>query len=121
MHQIKRWIHEAKTKKHCCFDDLNRIVKRILTRYGYLFPRYKKTSSGSKTVHHFNVPDVYPISLEKEHGSREFIPPRYKKLALDGLEALVQYIEATEPARLQGLAADDGQENVEGNDDVNRD
>ena len=97
MHRIKQWILEAKAKKHCQFDDLNKIVKRVISRYGETFPKYSVTRSGSKTVHHFNVPGLFPISLEKEHGSREFVPPRYKAYALEGIEALVAHIEQNLP------------------------
>jgi hypothetical protein len=94
VHRIKQWISEAKLQKHTKFDDLNKIVKRVLSQYPLMFPKYTKTQSGSKTVHHFNVPGVSPISLEKEHGSREFLPPRFKGIALDGLDALVAYVES---------------------------
>lgn len=98
MHRIKQWISEAKLQKNTKFDDLNKIVKRVISQYPQMFPKYKRTQSGSKTVHHFNVPGVFPISLEKEHGSREFLPPRFKGFALDGLDALVAYVESKLPS-----------------------
>jgi hypothetical protein len=52
-----------------------------------------------------------PISLEKEHGSREFLPPRYKTLALDGLDSIVAYIESRAPATKE---ADPGEEDEKG-------
>jgi hypothetical protein len=46
-------------------------------------------------VHHFNVTGVPVISIEREHGSREFLPKRFASFALDGLDALIAYIEAS--------------------------
>lgn len=111
MHRITEWIENARRQKNTRFDDLDKIVKRIVARYGKLFPKYKRTQSGSKTVHHFNVPGIMPISLEKEHGRREFLPPRYKTFALDGLDSLVAYIESKAPSTKD---VDSGEENERG-------
>lgn len=97
VHRIKEWMGQARNKKLVKFDDLDKIVRRLLARYGEMFPDYTQTRSGSKTVHHFNIPELMPISLEREHGSREFLPPRYKTFALDGLDAVVVYIESNLP------------------------
>ncbi len=93
MKRIRKWIAEVRAQKHVQFDDLNRIAVRCQKQYAYLFPRYKLNKDGSAFVHHFNVNGVAPISLEKEHGSREFVPPKYAKLALGNLEELANYIE----------------------------
>lgn len=111
MHRITEWIENARRQKNARYDDLDKIVRRIVARYGELFPKYSRTRSGSKTVHHFNVPGIMPISLEKEHGSREFLPPRYKTLALDGLDSIVAYIESRAPATKE---ADPGEEDEKG-------
>ena len=93
MKRIRQWIGEVRAQKHVKFDDLNRIAVRCQRDYSQLFPRYKLNKAGSSFVHHFNVNGVAPISLEKEHGSREFVPPKYAKLALANLEDLATYIE----------------------------
>ena len=51
------------------------------------------TKAGSKVVYHPNIEGLAPISLEKEHGSREFMPPRYAKFAIQGIDDLISYIE----------------------------
>ncbi len=94
MRKIKEWISAARGQKRVHSDDLDRIIRRCKQKYGYLFPRYTCTKNGSKSVHHFNAPNVYPISLERVHGSREYVPSRYKDLILDGLDGLVSYIES---------------------------
>lgn len=42
----------------------------------------------------FGLPNVFPISLEKEHGAREYVPPKYAKRAIVSLEELLAYIES---------------------------
>jgi hypothetical protein len=91
--KIKQWYFEARDKKHVHSDDLERIIKRALQRYGYLFPKYTVTKKGSRSVHHFNVSGVMPISIERPHGDRDFIPPRYVKYILEGLDGVINYIE----------------------------
>lgn len=87
-------LEEVESKKHVKFDDLNAIVNRCVTKFGHLFPRYTLTANGSRFVHHFNVAGLSPISLEKEHGSREYVPKTYVKLAVSGIKDLIAYIEA---------------------------
>lgn len=58
-----------------------------------LFPNYEETKDGSRTVFHFNVEGVSPISLEREHGKREYIPPRYAKFAIHGIQDVLDFIE----------------------------
>jgi hypothetical protein len=114
---IKQWIAESRERKNCTFDDLNKIAKRCQKRYDFLFPKYKLKKDGSSFVHHFNVPGVEPISLEKEHGSREYVPKFYAKLAIRNLEALVEYIEAnTTPAKYSGSTEDDDENESQQND-----
>lgn len=93
MKRIRVWIDEAREKKHVEYNDLDRIIQRCLKRFRGLFPSYKCTKGGSKTVHHFNVPGVDPISIEKPHGSREFVPRQYAKMIIDALDDLANYIE----------------------------
>jgi hypothetical protein len=91
--KIKAWYLEARDKKHIHSDDLERIIRRCLQKYGYLFPEYTITKNGSCRVHHFNVNGIMPISIERPHGNREFVPPRYAKYILDGLDSVISYIE----------------------------
>ncbi len=91
--KIKEWYLEARNQKHVHSDDLERIIKRCMQKFGYLFPKYTVTKKGSCTVHHFNVSGVMPISIERPHGNREFVPPRYVKYILEGLDGVINYIE----------------------------
>ena len=43
------------------------------------------------------MPGVSPISLEKEHGNRDFIPSKFAKRAIQGIEDALDFIEANEP------------------------
>lgn len=94
MRKIKEWLSEARNKKRVEYDDLDRIINRCLNKYRYLFPKYLPTKNGSKSVHHFNVPNVPPISIERPHGNREYIPSYYATLIIDGLDSLIAYIES---------------------------
>jgi hypothetical protein len=93
--KIKQWIAEARTQRRVHSDDLEKIIRRCTLKFGHLFPAYICTKNGSRSVHHFNVPGTHPISLERVHGNREYVPPRYVEFILDGLDALVAYIELT--------------------------
>ena len=93
MKKAKKWLEEVRQKKNVEFDDLDRIIQRCRVKQAALFPRYTCTKNGSKSVHHFNVQGVPPISLERPHGNREYVPTRYVNFVLDGLDALVVYIE----------------------------
>ena len=53
-------------------------------------------------MYHPNVKELSPISLEREHSSREFIPYRYAKFAIQGVDDLIFYIE-TCPDAERGL------------------
>lgn len=68
-------------------------------------------------MHHFNVVGVPPISLERVHGNREYVPRAYVTYILEGLDSLVNYIEMnskgefyddnSNKARADGNAEDD--------------
>jgi hypothetical protein len=62
-----------------------------------MFPTFRETKDGSRVVYSFNVEGVAPISLEKEHGSRDHIPPKFAKRAINGIEDLLTYIEGSLP------------------------
>jgi hypothetical protein len=91
--KIKQWLTEARSRKRVHSDELDRIINRCVKKYGHLFPLYECTRNGSKSVHHFNVSEVPPVSLERVHGNREYVPYRYATYILDGLETLVAFIE----------------------------
>jgi hypothetical protein len=96
--KIRRQFEEVRGKKHYVFDDLDPTIRRCLKHYGQLFPNHKVTKDGSRVVYHFGVEGVGPISLEKEHGSREYLPPRYAKFVMAGIETLLTYIEQSPDA-----------------------
>src|SRR5206468_8689438 len=87
---------QIRGKKHHSFDDFDPIIRRCLSEYAHLFPERQINKAGSKVVYHFNVEGVEAISLEKEHGSREFVPRHYAKLAMVGIEDLITFIENAE-------------------------
>lgn len=97
MKRIKQRIADLRLQKHKHFEDFYWIVRRIVQKYGTLFPRFTEKRQGSRYVFHFGESTLNPISLEKEHGARESIPRHYAKLALMGLDEVVAYIEAHLP------------------------
>jgi hypothetical protein len=107
--RIRRQFEQIKGKKRHCFDDFDPLIRRCLKEYAHLFPQQRVNLIGSKAVYHFNVEGVNPISLEKEHGSREFVPRYFAKLAMIGIEDLLTFIEGTVGAEL-------GPEEIEDNE-----
>lgn len=95
--KLRRALAEIANQKFKHFDDFEKIIKKIRTEYGHLFPQFKEVRNGSSYVYHFHVPGVWPISLEKEHGSREYIPPKFAKRAIQGIEDVLTFIEANVP------------------------
>jgi hypothetical protein len=91
--KIRKQFELVKGKKRHSFDDFDPIVRRCLSEYAHLFPERQINKAGSKVVYHFNVEAVDAISLEKEHGSREYVPRYYAKLALRGIEDLITFVE----------------------------
>jgi hypothetical protein len=90
-------LDEIRGQKHVQFHELNSLVERIVCQFKIHVPLYKRTQSGSKVVHHPNAPDTQPISLEKEHGSREHLPKRYAAFAIEGIERLLDYLDGLFP------------------------
>jgi hypothetical protein len=107
--KIRRQFEELRGKKHYVFDDLDPTIRRCLTHYGHLFPNSRVNKDGSRVVYHFGVEGVGPISLEKEHGSREYLPPRYAKIAIAGIEALLAHIEQSPAAAEEPMVECDGE------------
>lgn len=93
LRKLRRALTEIRGQKFKHFEDFERILKRILKEYGALFPSFRETRNGSSFVYHFGVSGVYPISLEKEHGSRDCIPPKFAKRAIQGIEDVLNFIE----------------------------
>jgi hypothetical protein len=91
--KIRKQFEQVKGRKHHSFDDLDPVIRRCLSGYAHLFPGRQINKAGSKVVYHFNVEGVEAISLEREHGSREFVPRHYAKLAMAGIEDLITFIE----------------------------
>jgi hypothetical protein len=106
--KIRRQFEEIRGKKHYLFDDLDPTIQRCFKHYGRLFPNRRVNKDGSRVVYHFGVEGVGPISLEKEHGSREYVPPRYAKIVIAGIEALLVYIEQSPEAAKESNSEDEG-------------
>lgn len=94
--KIREDFERVRVKKFHRFEDLNPLIERCIKHYGHLFPQKNVNKKGSKVVYHFNVPGVAPISIEKQHGSRDSIPKYFAKLILGGIEDLVTFIESIE-------------------------
>ena len=92
--KLRRELEGIRVGKHKTFAQLNGLAESIFEQFPEVFPTYEVNKKGSKFVHHPNVEDCQPISLEKEHGNREHVPHRYAKFALEGLERLLDYIES---------------------------
>lgn len=107
--KIRRQFDEIRGKKHYAFDDLDPTIRRCLKNYGLLFPNHKVNKDGSRVVYHFGVEGLGPISLEKEHGSREYLPPRYAKMVIAGIEALLDYIEQSPEAAKESTGEGEGE------------
>ena len=90
-------LKEIRAQKHKKFDEINGLARRVFSTFPDMFPRYTVTQKGCRLVHHPNVPGIRPISLEKEHGNRDSLPPRYAKYALDSIDDLLFYIESRLP------------------------
>ncbi len=91
--ECRRRLDEIKGQKHKHFDELNSLIERIVYQFGEFLPNYKKTSSGSRVVHHPSALGTQPISIEKEHGSRDHLPGRYASIAIEGIELLLDYLD----------------------------
>jgi hypothetical protein len=95
--KLRRRLADVRAQKFKHFADFEPIIKKICNEYGHLFPKFQETRNGSSYVYHFGIQGVYPISLEKEHGSRDFIPPKFAKFAIQGIEDVLDFIEANVP------------------------
>jgi hypothetical protein len=94
--KIRRDLEQVRGKKFHTFEDLDPLIQRCIKGYSPLFPNLDMNKRGSKIVYHFNVPGVNPISIERQHGSRDSIPRYYAKLIIAAIEDLVTFIEAQE-------------------------
>lgn len=94
MSSLRDEFSRLQSQKYLQFDDLDRMIRRIVDANPELFPRFKTKSKGTRVVYHFNVKDVWPISLEREHKGRDHVPAKFAKLALGGVEDLLIYVEA---------------------------
>ena len=61
--KIRKDLEQVRAKKLHKFEDLNPLIERCIRHYKSLFPQMTITKRGSKTVYHFNVPGVNPISI----------------------------------------------------------
>jgi hypothetical protein len=86
-------FQKLQSQKHLHFDDLDRMIRRIVSANRKLFPRFDVKTKGSRSVYHFNVAGLWPISLEREHKGRDHVLSKFAKLALAGIEELLIYVE----------------------------
>lgn len=91
--ECRERLEEIRSQKHKHFDELNTLINRIAHQFHDFLPNYRVTTKGSRMVHHFGVPGTHPVSLEKEHGPREFLPSRYAMFAITGIELLLDYLD----------------------------
>ena len=93
MSSVRDEFERLRSQKHLQFDDLDRMIRRIVNANAELFPRFKIKSKGTRVVYHFNVRNLWPISLEREHKGRDHVLAKFAKLALGGIEDLLIYVE----------------------------
>lgn len=101
LRKLRRRLDKLRAQKFQHFADFEPLIRKILNDYGYLFPRFQEKRNGSSYVYHFNVEGVAPISLEKEHGNRDCIPRRFAKLAMQGIDDVLTFIEANVAEQLE--------------------
>jgi hypothetical protein len=105
--KLRKRLHQLDCQKFKQFDDFEPIIRYIYKHFSPLFPSYRESKSGSRVVYSFNVPGVAPISLEREHGTREHIPHRFAKLAIGGIDDLLIFIESSLPEPEERGGTDD--------------
>jgi hypothetical protein len=105
--KVRREFEAVKDKKHHVFDDFDPIIRRCLKFYAHLFPNHRINKDGSRVVYHFGIEGLTAVSLEKEHGSREYVPRHYAKLAIAAIEELLVYIESSPGSELTGQSGED--------------
>ncbi|MGB7589794.1 MAG: hypothetical protein WCD04_03555 [Terriglobia bacterium] len=93
MSSLREEFEKLRSQKHLQFDDFDRIIRRIVNAHPELFPRFTTKSKGARVVYHFNVRNLWPISLEREHKGRDHVPTSFARLALGGIEDLLIYVE----------------------------
>jgi hypothetical protein len=106
--KLRSALAEVEGQKFKHFDDFQKIIKRIHREYGNLFPQFKENKDGSHYVYHFGMPGVFPISLVKEHGPQEHIPPKFAKRAIQGIEDVLTFIEENIPDDLETESEEEG-------------
>lgn len=92
--KLRNDLEQIRSKKFHKFADLDSLIQRCLKEHGHLFPKLSINKRGSKVVYHFGVAEVSPISIEREHGSRDSIPKYFAKRILAGIDDLIAYIES---------------------------
>jgi len=108
--KLRRALEEIRGQKFKHFDDFEKLITKIRREYGYLFPNFSENRNGNRYVYNFGVPEVNPISLEKEHGSRESVPRRYATFAIQGIEDVLTFIEVNAPDA-EGTASEEDKSN----------
>lgn len=93
MERLRAELAQLRGQKRVKFDQLDRLIRKIVRQYEPLFPGFETNSKGSRVVYHLNVEELYPISLEREHKGRDFLLPHYARLALNQIEEMLDYVE----------------------------
>lgn len=94
MDRLRQELRQLREQKRVTFHELDRLIQRIVRQYAGLFPNFRTKEKGSRVVYHFGVPDVDPISLEREHRGRDCVLPKYAKLAMNHIEDLLVFVES---------------------------
>jgi len=109
--RIRKQLRDVCEQKHQCFADFQKIILRIASHYGALFPKLTQNINGSHYVYDFGVAEINPITVVKEHGKQEFVPPKFAKRVIQGIEDVLDYIEVNAPDDDKSL--EEGSENDE--------
>ncbi|MFZ0914635.1 MAG: hypothetical protein WBQ76_06210 [Candidatus Korobacteraceae bacterium] len=93
MKKLRKQLAEIKNKKHQTFGDFDLILRRICNRYGTFFPKLRTNNDGSRFVYDFGIEGGGVVSIEKEHGAREYIPKHFAKLAISSIDDVLCELE----------------------------
>lgn len=93
MHRLRQELQQLREQKRVHFHDLDRLIRKIVRTYEEHFPKFEAKTRGSRVVYHVGIEELFPISLEREHKGRDFLLPRYAKLAFNQIEDMLDYLE----------------------------
>lgn len=95
--KLREQLEEIRNQKHAHFDDFQPLIKKIASTYGSLFPKFTENNKGSHYVYNFGIPEFFPFTVVKEHGSRECQSPKAAKRIINAIDDILDYVEVHVP------------------------